>query len=86
MFAQSRVSWIGGYVQANKSNKAFEKIFNDNMEKNKQFGEEIENILLSAIQTQDEKKFDWIISQAAMCDKEIGIETKWVPNIKNFKN
>ena len=80
-FGQARAAWIGGYLQANKSNSAFKQVFEGNLEKNKQAGIQIENVLVRALNTKDQSRFSWAINQAISCDRLIGIKTEFLPKL-----
>jgi hypothetical protein len=80
-FGQVRVGWIGGYVQAIKSNTAAEQVFKTNLEANKQAGNQIKEVLESALNTGDQSRFSWAINQAISCDRSIGIKTGFLPHL-----
>ncbi len=81
MFGQARISWLGGFFAANKSNPAFMRAFGGNTEKYKRVGNVIEKKLLTALATNDPVPFGEAISEAVWCDRKIGIKTKWLPTL-----
>lgn len=80
-FAQGRVAYIGGYVKANKANRAFEQVFKSKLEANKQAGIHIEEVLVTALNGRDQSRFSWVINQAISCDRLIGIRTDFLPRL-----
>ncbi len=80
-FTQGRVSWLGGYVSANKGNKDFETAFNLNLERRKAVGLSMKEELKRAIQTGNSEKYNEILSKAIACDAVLGIRTDFVPQM-----
>jgi len=80
-FGQSRVGYVGGYVQALKNNAAFSRIFEDSIPKNKNHGIILQEKLAKALKNGDQKQFSAVLKEAVACDKLVGIETKWLPRL-----
>ena len=81
-FAQSRVGWVSGYMQANQNNQAFKAVFDSGLSRNKQEGVRILDSLPSIISRKDQTQFSAVISRAADCDKALGIRTAWIPPLE----
>lgn len=80
-FGQARVSWIGGYIQANQSNLAFKQVFESSLAANKRAGIQIENALISALDNRNQSQFSWAVNQAISCDRLIEIRTDFLPRL-----
>ncbi len=81
-FGQSRSSWAGGFLQANQDNPQFKKVFESNLQANKQLGIRILDALPQIIRTKDIGRFTAILNQAAACDRTVGIRTAGFPPIE----
>ena len=80
-FAQSRVGWVGGYVQANQENQEFKQVFEAGLRANKQVGLQLKATLISAISSRNVQSFSIAIQEAAKCDRLIGIHTGSGPRL-----
>ncbi len=78
-FGQVRVGYMGGYVQANKSNPHFKQVFERDLSTNKQFGIHLEGLLKAAIAARNQSLFSSVINEAVICDRSIGITTNSIP-------
>jgi hypothetical protein len=80
-FGQVRVGYMGGYVQANKSNSHFKQVFEGNLSENKRAGIQLESSLKSAISSRNQSLFSSVINEAVACDRQIGIRTDFLPKL-----
>lgn len=80
-FGQPRVAWVGGYVQANRDNPTFKRVFEANLDANKRAGIKIEETLVQALNTGERGRFSWAINEAISCDKLVGIRTDFLPRL-----
>jgi len=80
-FAKSRLSWVAGYMQANTSNGAFVKAFEDNLMTNKRYAWELDKLLTKAIQTKDQSSYLTVTALILACDYQIGIKTQDIPKL-----
>lgn len=72
-YAQKRIGWAGGYVQARESDGAFKELFENNLQKNKKQAIQIRSQMLSAINNRDERTFNEIMKYAQYCDRKLGL-------------
>lgn len=78
-FGQPRIGWTGGYVQANQNNASFKQVFENNLDRNKRMGIQLESTLKLAIQSRNQSQFSAVINQAVECDRVLGIRTATLP-------
>lgn len=80
-FGRVRVGYIGGYLQANKSNPYFKQVFEGNLSANKRAGIQLENSLKAAVFSRNQSLFSSVINEAVTCDRQIGIRTDFLPKL-----
>lgn len=82
LFAQPRLSWVGGFFEAIKADAAAKGLSEKKLEQYKNNGVSIENKLLKALKTNDPRPFAEAITSAVWCDGKLGLETKWLPTLR----
>ncbi len=75
-YAQKRIGWAGGYVQAKQNDASFNEIFQKNLNKNKQNAIHLRSRMISAIKNQDKGVFTEVINIAKACDQMIGLPSE----------
>jgi hypothetical protein len=80
-FAQSRVAWVGGYIEANKSNAIFKKVFERDLQAHKRSAVHRYNSVRTAISSRNQSLFSSLIGEAISCDRQIGIKTGAIPRL-----
>lgn len=75
-YAQKRIGWAGGYVQAKENDDAFKELFKNNLQKNKKQANQLRSQMLSAISNRDEGVFIEVMNYAQYCDQELGLPTE----------
>lgn len=78
-FGQSRIAWVGGYIQANQNNTSFRQVFEINLERNKRMAIQLESSLKRAIQSRNQSQFLIAINRAIDCDRMLGIRATALP-------
>lgn len=78
-YAQKRIGWAGGYMQAKKNDVAFKELFENNLKSNKQKAIRLQSRMVSAIKNQDEGVFTEIMNIANTCNQALGLSIEKVP-------
>ena len=80
-FGQDRMTALKPYIDSNVADPHLNKVFQDNLVRNKAFGKAIEETLLKSIFQRDEKAFLSVFQEAVTCDNKLGIATTFIPKL-----
>ena len=79
IYAQKRIAWATGYVQANKNNSTFIKVFDNNLTENKKSAAHIKSLMKNALHNKDVSLYKQAMNVARSCDKAIGLPSSDLP-------
>lgn len=79
IYGQKRISWVGGYIQGQQNNPAFEAAFEHDLKINKKAGIDLDSRLAKAILTSNVEEYSAVMAVARECDKLLGLPTNDIP-------
>lgn len=80
-YIHPRIGWMTGYMHANQSDPTLARIFEKNLNSNKQRAIGLDKKIRRAVRTRDPASFDTAVDHLLNCDRELGIDSKWRPKL-----
>lgn len=77
-YAQKRIGWAAGYLEAKKNDSVFQSVFDRDLEQNKSRAIQIRESIIKAIRNGDNASFTDVMQAAQRCDIQLGLPVEAV--------